>query len=128
MSNNLLKTAAASRNIKAMSKQTKKYPGRKLSERIVKQITDYADRHAGFYARLADELTRLSNLRSVPETDRKEWSSESVSRIFTKNAERRVEVAWGTGLLIQKAFANCKQRDDWIERDAKREEAKACQL
>ena len=104
-----------------MSKQTKKYPGRKLSERIVRDITDYADKHSGFYARLADELTRLSNLKSVPESDRKDWSSESVSRIFTKNAERRVEVAWGTGLLIQKAFASVKQRDDWLEAEAKRE-------
>ena len=95
-----------------MSKQTKKYPGRKLSERIVRQITDYADKHAGFYARLADELTRLSNLKSVPESDRKDWSSESVSRIFTKNAARRVEVAWGTGLLLQKAFAKVKEQDD----------------
>ena len=87
-------------------------PGKKLWDETVDEISEYAGTHFGFYQRLTDELTKLSKKRGLLKASQRVWSRESVSRMFTKNADRRVEPLAGTGKLVEIAFENLKQQDE----------------
>ena len=85
--------------------------GSKFSEAIVDIIVKHAAKNFGFYARLADEMTRLSKTSNTKKADQRVWSRAHVACFFSPDKEKRHEPAWGTGILIQKAFDNLTKRN-----------------
>jgi hypothetical protein len=84
--------------------KTDRHPGKVLARRKLDEVTRYAAAHYGFKTALVREMTRISRPRMV-------WILQDIERMFCANRERRVEPAYGTGLLLMQAFENIKARN-----------------
>lgn len=84
--------------------KTDRHPGKVLARRKLDEVTRYAAAHYGFKTALVREMTRISRPRMV-------WILQDIERMFCANRERRVEPAYGTGLLLMQAYENIKARN-----------------
>jgi len=85
--------------------KTDRHPGKVLARRKLDEVTRYAAAHYGFKTALVREMTRISRPRMV-------WILQDIERMFCANRERRVEPAYGTGLLLMQAYENIKARNE----------------
>ena len=87
-----------------MNRKPKLHQSEQLANEQITQIVDYMSTRHGFITRLAKEMTRISKPKRV-------WLNESISRMLTTNPKRRVQPAWGTGIMLMQAFENLKARE-----------------